>query len=71
MLNMIFFFVRNLFCKIVRIYDGLGEMVYCFLEFVYSRGVLVLFKKNSKIEIIYYYKFVDGRWFLINIKYND
>ena len=48
-----------------------GEIVHCFSESVHSRGVSVLFKKNSKIEIINHYKSVDGRRFLINIKYND
>lgn len=68
---MIFFSARNSFCKTARTHDGLGEIVHCFSESVHSRGVSVLFKKNSKIEIINHYKSVDGRRFLINIKYND
>lgn len=43
--------------------------MHCFSESIHSRGVSVLFKKNSKIEIINHYKSVDGRRFLINIKY--
>lgn len=45
--------------------------MHCFSESVHSRGVSVLSKKNSKIETINHYKSVDGRQFLINIKYND
>lgn len=33
--------------------------------------MLILFRKNSNIEIINYYKLLDGRRFLVDIKYNE
>lgn len=48
-----------------------GEILHCFSDSVHSRGVSILFKKNSKIEILNHYKSLDGRRLLINVKYND
>lgn len=45
--------------------------MHCFSESVHSRGVSILFKKNSKVEILNHYKSLDGRRLLINVKYND
>lgn len=33
--------------------------------------MLILFRKNSNIEIINYYKLLDGRRLLVNIRYNE
>ena len=48
-----------------------GDIIHCYSESVHSRGVSILIRKNSKIELINYNRSTDGRKLLVNIRYND
>ena len=48
-----------------------GEKYHCFSDSVHSRGVSVLFKQNSKIEVLNVHRSQDGRKILLNVTYLD
>ena len=48
-----------------------GNKIHCFSDSVHSRGVTILFKQNSSVEILNYHQSIDGRRLLVNLKYNE
>lgn len=48
-----------------------GNLIYNFFDLLFSRGILILFKKNIEIEIFDIYKLNDGRIFFLNYIFDD
>ena len=48
-----------------------GESIHAFSDSVFSRGVSILLKKNSNIEVLDIHKSLDGRKLLVNICVNE